>query len=29
VDAVTFNGVKQTQDVAITNHIDKDWFFTI
>jgi hypothetical protein len=29
VDAVTFNGVTQTQDVAITNHIDKDWFFTI
>jgi hypothetical protein len=29
VDAVTFNGVKQTQNVAITNHIDKDWFFTI
>ncbi|MBM1175346.1 carbohydrate-binding domain-containing protein [Microvirga arabica] len=29
VDAVTFNGVTQSQDVAITNQIDKDWFFTI
>jgi hypothetical protein len=29
VDEITFNGVVQSQNVAITNSIDKDWFFTL
>ncbi|MFD2227809.1 hypothetical protein ACFSM9_29410, partial [Microvirga arabica] len=29
VDEVTFNGRVQSQDVAITNSIDKNWFFTL
>jgi Ca-dependent carbohydrate-binding module xylan-binding/Glycosyl hydrolases family 16 len=29
VDEIAFNGVVQSQNVAITNSIDKDWFFTL